>query len=96
MLKYTYKNRISLISSLFWGLMALIMVYLLYGIVNWLIGVLDPVFIMIYDCVMGTAMSFDSFFTIRRETVLKKKFIAECEAAEADGKENGEDAADEQ
>ncbi len=91
MLKFVYKNRISLISSLFWGLMALVMVYLLYGLVTWFIGLLPPVVIIVYDCIMGTAMSFDTFFTIRRESALKKKFIEECEAQEKDEKENGKE-----
>ncbi|HBI53111.1 MAG TPA: hypothetical protein DDX72_10095 [Ruminococcaceae bacterium] len=64
MLRFTYKNRISLLSSLFWGLLSLFMVYVLYGIMDNLVNFVDPVFIIAYDIAMAIAMSVDTVFSI--------------------------------
>ena len=64
MLRFTYKNRISLLSSLFWGLLSLFMVYMLYGIMDMLVNFADPTFILAYDIAMSDAMTFDTIFSI--------------------------------
>ena len=64
MLRITYKNRISLLSSLFWGLLALFMVYVLYGFMDWLVGTADPIFMLAYDIAMGTAMIVDTIILV--------------------------------
>ena len=73
MLRITYKNRISLVSSLFWGLLALFMVYVLYGIMDWLVGVADPVFMLSYDIAMGAAMTADTVFSITSQINFREK-----------------------
>ncbi|MBQ3843191.1 MAG: putative ABC transporter permease [Ruminiclostridium sp.] len=64
MLRFTYKNRISLLSSLFWGLLSLFMVYVLYGIMDALVGFVDPTFILAYDIAMAVAMTIDTGISI--------------------------------
>lgn len=66
MLKITYKNRISLISSLFWGLLSLFMVYILFGYVNALVALLPLNAIIIYDMVMMLAVCVDTIISISR------------------------------
>ncbi|MBQ9383959.1 MAG: putative ABC transporter permease [Ruminiclostridium sp.] len=73
MLKLTYKNRISLLSSLFWGLMALFMVYVLYGIVSSLVKSADPMFIGIYDLIMTVAMCVDAVISISGQIAFREK-----------------------
>lgn len=73
MLKLTYKNRISLISSLFWGLLSLFMVYILYGIMEFLVGFCDPTFILAYDIAMGIAMTADTIITISSQVSFKEQ-----------------------
>ena len=73
MLKFTYKNRISLISSLFWGLLALFMVYILHGIVDWVLGVVPNIVMMIYTMVMSLAMLVDFIVTVVYQSVMIKK-----------------------
>ena len=73
MLRLTYKNRISLLSSLFWGLLALFMVYVLYGVMDWLVGVADPVFMLSYDIAMGIAMIADTIITISSQISLREQ-----------------------
>ena len=73
MLRITYKNRISLLSSLFWGLLALFMVYVLYGFMDWLVGTADPIFMLAYDIAMGTAMIVDSIITVSSQISLKER-----------------------
>ncbi len=94
MLKFTFKNRISLISSLFWGLMALLMVYLLSWVMDLLVGVLNPTFILIYDIVMGTAMIIDIIVTVIRQTAAKKKYQQSLK--EQSEKEAGENIVNEE
>ena len=64
MLRFTYKNRISLLSSLFWGLLSLFMVYVLYGIMDWLVTFADPTFVLAYDIAMSAAMTVDTVISI--------------------------------
>ncbi|MBQ9482825.1 MAG: putative ABC transporter permease [Ruminiclostridium sp.] len=73
MLRLTYKNRISLLSSLFWGLLALFMVYVLYGLMDWLVGVADPIFMLAYDIAMGIAMIVDTIITVSSQISLKER-----------------------
>ena len=73
MLRLTYKNRISLLSSLFWGLLSLFMVYVLYGFMDWLVGTADPIFMLAYDIAMGTAMIVDTIFTVSSQISLKER-----------------------
>lgn len=64
MLKITYKNRISLLSSLFWGLLSLFMVYILFGYVDALVRVLPLNVIIIYDMVMMLTVCVDTIMSI--------------------------------
>ena len=73
MLRLTYKNRISLVSSLFWGLLSLFMVYVLYGFMDWLVGVADPIFMLAYDIAMGIAMIVDTVITVSGQISLKER-----------------------
>ncbi|MBP5605494.1 MAG: putative ABC transporter permease [Ruminiclostridium sp.] len=73
MLRLTYKNRISLLSSLFWGLLSLFMVYVLYGIMDLLVNFTDPVFMLIYDIVMGTIMSIDAVVSIAGQATFRER-----------------------
>lgn len=73
MLRFTYKNRISLLSSLFWGLLALFMVYVLYGIVSGVVDLADYKFIIAYDIAMGTAMSVDTVLSITSQISFKER-----------------------
>lgn len=73
MLRLTYKNRISLLSSLFWGLLALFMVYVLYGLMDWLVGAADPIFMLAYDIAMGIAMIVDTIITVSSQISLKER-----------------------
>lgn len=66
MLKITYKNRISLLSSLFWGLLSLFMVYILFGYVDALVDILPVNVIVIYDTVMMLAVCVDTIISISR------------------------------
>lgn len=73
MLRLTYKNRISLLSSLFWGLLSLFMVYILYGIMDWLVGVSDPIFMLAYDIAMGAAMFVDTIISISSQISFREQ-----------------------
>ena len=69
MLKFTYKNRISLLSSLFWGLLSLFMVYVLYGIIVEVVRLLPYQAIIGYDLIMTAAMVIDTIYTISMQVV---------------------------
>ena len=73
MLRFTYKNRISLLSSLFWGLLSLFMVYILYGIMDALVTVCDPKFILAYDLAMSIAMTVDTVISISSQISFRDK-----------------------
>lgn len=59
MMKLTYKNRISLLSSLCWGAMSLLMAYILFPFMKWFGLFLGSTFMIIFDSVMALAMSVD-------------------------------------
>jgi len=80
MLKFTYKNRISLIPSLFWGLLSLFLVYVLYAPVDKLANFVSAEFAMIYDLVFAVVMLVDIVISISRHIHYKeylKKFTPE-------------------
>ncbi|MBR4112572.1 MAG: putative ABC transporter permease [Ruminiclostridium sp.] len=80
MLKFTYKNRISLIPSLFWGLLALFLVYVLYAPVDKLANFVSAEFAMIYDLIFAVVMLVDIVISISRHIHYKeylKKFTPE-------------------
>lgn len=80
MLKFTYKNRISLIPSLFWGLLSLFLVYVLYGPVDKLANFVSPEFAMIYDLIFAVVMVVDIIISISRHIHYKeylKRFTPE-------------------
>ncbi len=73
MLRLTYKNRISLLSSLFWGLLSLFMVYVLYGIMDWIVNFADPIFMLSYDIAMGIAMTVDTFISMMSQKAFREQ-----------------------
>ncbi len=80
MLKFTYKNRISLIPSLFWGLLSLFLVYVLYGPVDKLANFVSAEFAIIYDAVFIILMTADIIISVSRHIHYKeylKKFTPE-------------------
>ncbi len=80
MLKFTYKNRISLIPSLFWGLLSLFLVYVLFAPVDKLVSFVSAEFAMIYDLVFTIVMIVDIIISISRHIHYKeylKKFTPE-------------------
>ncbi|MBQ8903610.1 MAG: putative ABC transporter permease [Oscillospiraceae bacterium] len=80
MLKFTYKNRISLIPSLFWGLLSLFLVYVLFGPVDKLVSFVSEEFAVIYDAVFIVVMTVDIIISISRHIHYKeylKKFTPE-------------------
>ena len=80
MLKFTYKNRISLIPSLFWGLLSLFLVYVLYAPVDKLVSFVSAEFAMIYDLIFTVVMIVDIIISISRHIHYKeylKKFTPE-------------------
>ena len=80
MLKFTYKNRISLIPSLFWGLLSLFLVYVLYAPVDKLVSFVPAEFAMIYDLIFTVVMIVDIIISISRHIHYKeylKKFTPE-------------------
>ena len=72
MLKFTYKNRISLIPSLFWGLLSLFLVYVLYAPVDKLANFVSAEFAMIYDLIFAVVMLEDIDISIHYKEYLKK------------------------
>lgn len=66
MMKLTYKNRISLVSSLCWGFMSLFMVYVLFPFMQWICGLLGSPVMIIIDCVMMVILSVDVIITVRK------------------------------
>ncbi len=80
MLKFTYKNRISLIPSLFWGLLSLFLVYVLFAPVDKLVSMVPDKFEMIYDLVFIVIMTVDIIISVSRHIHYKeylKKFTPE-------------------
>ncbi len=80
MLKFTYKNRISLIPSLFWGLLSLFLVYVLFKPVDALVSIVPMEFAIIYDIVFSIIMAADIVMSVSSHIHFKeylKKFPAE-------------------
>ncbi len=73
MLKFTYKNRISLVSSIFWGILSLFMVYILSGLSEKLCFSIDHSVLVIIDIVMLTAMSIDFLLAVNRQMHLRER-----------------------
>ena len=73
MLRLTYKNRISLLSSLFWGLLSLFMVYVLFGIMDAIVNWADMNFMLAYDIAMGFAMMVDTVISISSQISFREK-----------------------
>ena len=71
MLKLTYKNRISLLSSLVWGVMSLLMVYVIFPFMNWLCFAVPYPVIVAFDCLMMTVMSIDIIWTVKKNLDFK-------------------------
>ncbi len=65
MLKLTYKNRISLLSSLCWGALSLLQVYVVFPFLSWLGLWLGSMFMVVFDCVMMTVVAVDIILTVR-------------------------------
>lgn len=80
MLKFTYKNRISLIPSLFWGLLSLFLVYVIFKPINAFLGIIPMKFVIIYDIVLGVIMTIDIIMSVSSHIHFReyiKKFPAE-------------------
>ena len=71
MLKLTYKNRISLLSSLVWGVMSLLMVYVIYPFMSWLCFAVPYPLIVVFDCLMMVIMSIDIIWTVKKNLDFK-------------------------
>ena len=71
MLKLTYKNRISLLSSLVWGLMSLLMVYVIYPFMCWLCSVIPHPVVVVFDCIMMVIISIDIIWTVKKNLDFK-------------------------
>ena len=67
MMKLTYKNRISLLSSLCWGFMSLFMLYMLFPFMQWFCGIIGSKAMIVFDCVMTTVFAVDTIFTVKRD-----------------------------
>ena len=71
MLKLTYKNRISLLSSLVWGVMSLLMVYVIFPFMSWLCAAVPYPAIIGFDCLMMVIMSIDIIWTVKKNLDFK-------------------------
>jgi len=72
MLQFTYKNRISLMSSMFWGVLTLFQVYVLYDIVSPLADVIR-LDVRVGICIMMTlVMGIDALVQIKRQINIEK------------------------
>lgn len=80
MMKLTYKNRISLLSSMFWGILSLFMAYVLSGILEALLAVLPTPVILVYSIVTAVLMTGDAIVSISQYVNFReelKKFSKE-------------------
>ncbi len=66
MMKYTYKNRISLLSSLFWGLMGLFVTYVVSVATMYILTHLPHQFIIITAVVVPLIMTIDFLMTAKK------------------------------
>ena len=71
MLKLTYKNRISLLSSMVWGMMSLLMVYVIFPFMSWLCFAVPYPVIVAFDCFMMVVMSIDIIWTVKKNLDFK-------------------------
>lgn len=71
MMKFTYKNRISLLSSLTWGMMSLLMVYIIFPFMLKLCAAVPYPFMVGFDCFMMVVVSIDIIFTVKKNLDLK-------------------------
>ena len=65
MLKLVYKNRISLVSSLCWGLLSLFMVFILLPFMKWLGYKAGSTFMIVFDCFMMIVFAVDIILTVK-------------------------------
>lgn len=65
MLKLTYKNRISLLSSLCWGALSLLQIYIVFPFLSWFGVFLGRNIMAIFDCIMMIVISVDIILTVR-------------------------------
>lgn len=65
MLKLTYKNRISLLSSLCWGALSLLQIYIVFPFFHWFGLILGRYIMIAFDCVMMIVISVDVILTVR-------------------------------
>ena len=72
MMKLTYKNRVSLLSSLVWGIMSLLMVYVIYPFMSRLCFTVPHPGIVGFDCLMLVIMSIDIICTVKRNLDFKE------------------------
>lgn len=73
MMKFTYKNRISLVSSLFWGALSLFMVYVLSGIMRSLCGLFPQNALIVFNMIMMTVVAVDLMFAVDGQINLREK-----------------------
>lgn len=66
MMKFVYKNRISLLSSLCWGLLSLFMIYMLFPFMKWLGYRVGSTFMTFFDCLMLVIFAADILFTVKK------------------------------
>lgn len=72
MMNFTYKNRISLVSSMFWGIMTLFMTYVLYDFISPLARSLDSHIMLGVNTVMTVAVGIDAAVQIDRQINIEK------------------------
>lgn len=80
MLKLVYKNRISLLSSLCWGLLSLFMIYMLFPFLKWAGYQLGSTFMTAFDCVMLVVFAVDIIVTVTKSmrwTEIRSKLTPE-------------------
>lgn len=66
MMKLVYKNRISLLSSLCWGLLSLFMIYILFPFMKWFGYQVGSTFMTFFDCAMLVIFAVDILFTVKK------------------------------
>ena len=67
MLKLVYKNRISLLSSLCWGLLSLFMIYILFPAIKKIGFQLGSAFMIVFDCIMLIVFAIDIIYTVTKD-----------------------------
>ncbi len=72
MFRITYKNRISLVSSLFWGVMGLFVTYVVSDITLYVLNNLPYRFICIAGTVISLVMAIDFLGTARKQIDVDK------------------------